>query len=108
MKTWTQEELDALIACGKRTLDPPRKSMREESGSLRNEAMLESVDGLYTFRVFIRQNVKFPENFSVGLDFVPRDEPGSVCLLRCNGPMGRISCGPTTPSTTFTRRLRRT
>ena len=88
MKHWTQAELDALVTCRKLTLDPPRKSMREESGSLRNEAMLESVDCLFTFRVFIRQNVKFPENFSVGMDFVPRDEPGSVCLLRCNGPHG--------------------
>lgn len=88
MKTWTQDELDALIACPKRTLDPPKNSMREEWGSYRNEATLESQDGLHAFRVFIRQNIMFPENFTVGLDFIPRDERGSVCLLRCNGPHG--------------------
>lgn len=30
----------------------------------------------------------FIENFSIGLDFVPQDEPGSIRLLRCNGPHG--------------------
>lgn len=88
MKTWTQAELDALIACGKRTLEPPKKSMRLESGSYRNEATLQSLDEQHTFRVFIRQNAKFTENFTIGLDYIQRDEPGSVCLLRCNGPHG--------------------
>ncbi len=94
MKTWTQAELDALIACDKRTLEPPKKSMRQESGSYRNDATLQSLDGQHAFRVFIRQNVKFIENFTIGLDFVPRDEPGSICLLRCNGPHGPHALWP--------------
>jgi len=49
---------------------------------------IESSDSQHSFRVFFRQNAKFPENFTVGLDFLPRDEPGSICLLRCNGPHG--------------------
>ena len=88
MKTWTQVELDALISCDKRTIDPPKKSMRLEFGSYRNEATLESLDRQHTFRVFFRLNAKFTENFTVGLDFFPRDEPGAICLLRCNGPHG--------------------
>lgn len=88
MKIWTQAELETLVACDKRTIDPPKKSMRLELGSYRNEASLESLDGQLSFRVFFRQNAKFPENFTVGLDFLPRDEPGSICLLRCNGPHG--------------------
>lgn len=88
MKTWTQDELDALISCDKRTLEPPKKIMRLEFGSYRNEATLESLDAKHSFRVFLRQNAKFHENFTVGLDFIPRDEPGSICLLRCNGPHG--------------------
>lgn len=62
--------------------------MREEWGSYRNEATLESTDDQHRFRVFFRQNAKFPENFTIGLDFISRDEPGSICLLRCNGPHG--------------------
>lgn len=88
MKTWSQAELDALVACEKRTLEPPRKSVRLESGSYRNEATLQSLDGQHSFRVFIRQNAKFTENFTVGLDYIQRDEPGSICLVRCNGPHG--------------------
>ncbi len=63
MKTWTQAELDALIACDKRTLEPPKKSMRLELGNYRNEATLRSLDGQHSFRVFIRQNAKFSENY---------------------------------------------
>ena len=88
MKVWTQVELDYLVACEKRTVDPPKKTMRLELGSHRNEAALESFDAQHSFRVFFRRNDKFRENFTVGLDFVPRDEPGSICLLRCNGPHG--------------------
>lgn len=88
MKTWTQAEIDALIACDKRTIEPPRKTMRLELGSYRNDAKLESLDGQYFFRVFIRKNAQFQENFTIGLDFIRRDEPGSICLIRCNGPHG--------------------
>jgi len=48
----------------------------------------ESLDGKHTFRVFLRQSRQFTENFSVGIDYLPKDEPGSFCLLRCNGMHG--------------------
>ena len=88
MKTWSQDELDELLACPKRTIEPPKRSMRTEMGSHRNEALLESEDGRHRFRVFIRQNADFAENFSIGLEYHPREEAGSITLLRCNGPHG--------------------
>jgi len=88
MKTWTQDEIDSLVACQKQTIDAPKRTMRTEKGSHRNEATLQSLDEEHTFRVFFRQNAKFPENFTVGLDYLPRQEPGSICLVRCNGPHG--------------------
>lgn len=88
MKTYTQQELEALIACPKLITEPPRKEMKSDRGSLRNDMYLESVDGKMGFSVFIRINERFNENFSIGLDAHPKDEPGSFCLLRCNGPHG--------------------
>ncbi len=29
-------------------------------------------------------------NFSVGLDYSPKEEKGTICLLRCNGPGGNL------------------
>ena len=49
MKTWSQDELDELIACPKRTIEPPKRSMRTEMGSHRSEAILESEDGRPAF-----------------------------------------------------------
>ena len=88
MKTWTQAELDELIACPKQVVDPPRKTMRSERGHQRNDATLSSLDGERRFSVFMRINEDFPENFTVGLVYHPSDEPGELHLLRCNGPHG--------------------
>jgi len=88
MKKYSQEEIEELIACPKRTSEPPRKEMKAERGSLRNDMELESMDGKMGFSVFMRINEQFPENFSIGLNFIPKDEPGSFCLLRYNGPHG--------------------
>ena len=49
---------------------------------------MESIDCKYLFRGFIRYNFKFIENFSIGLDYNPKEEKGTICLLRCNGPGG--------------------
>jgi hypothetical protein len=40
------------------------------------------------FKGFIRVNVSFQENFSIGLDYNPKEEKGTICLLRCNGNHG--------------------
>ena len=94
MKTWTQAELDELISCPKQMVDPPRKEMRSEHGHQRNDMTLGSLDGEWRFSVFMRVNERFPENFSVGLIYDPRDEPGDLTLLRCNGPHGEHDNSP--------------
>ena len=85
---YTDEDLSQLISCQKRISQPPRKEMRAEGGYLRNDMELESLDGKHAFRAFMRQSRQFPENFSVGIDYLPKDEPGSFCLMRCNGMHG--------------------
>ncbi|MHC5053317.1 MAG: hypothetical protein ACYTKD_01220 [Planctomycetota bacterium] len=88
MREYTQDELDALVTCKKVVTDPPTKKMRSSRGHLRNDFRLCSEDGESDFSVFIRVNERFPENFTVGLGYHPRDERGSFCLLRYNGPHG--------------------
>lgn len=85
---YTDEELTLLIGCPKRISQAPRREMRVEGQMLRNEMELEALDGKHSFRIFMRQSRLFAENFSVGIDYLPRDEPGSFCLLRCNGMHG--------------------
>ena len=36
----------------------------------------------------MRQSDEFPENFSIGLMYLPGEEPGSFQLVRCNGQHG--------------------
>ncbi len=88
MRTYTDEELNELVKCPKCVDEPPLRQMKQERGSLRNNMTLRSKDGNFRFRVFIRQSVEFEEDFSIGLDYLPKDEAGSICLLRCNGQHG--------------------
>lgn len=39
--------------------------------------------------VFMRKNVYFEENFSIGLMYQATDEPSSITLLRMNGAHGK-------------------
>lgn len=88
MKTYTQKELEVLVSCPKRIVESPRKEMKQARGCLRNDMQLESIDGKIGFSVFMRKNERFPENFSIGLNVHPKNEPGSFCVLRYNGPHG--------------------
>lgn len=90
MRAYNQEELEELIIRPKRIIEPPHKDMRLERGSLRNDCVLEddNTRDKMKFSVFMRKNESFPENFSIGLLVYPKDEPGSFCLLRYNGPHG--------------------
>ena len=66
--------------------------MRLDRGSLRNDFRLESEEDSANdktkFSAFMRINESFPENFSIGLMVYPKDQSGSFCLLRYNGPHG--------------------
>jgi hypothetical protein len=88
VRTFTDEELTALLACPKQVVNPPRREMRLDGRMKRNDMTLKSEDGKNSFRVFIRQSDEFPENFSVGLIYQPAEEPGSFQLIRCNGQHG--------------------
>ncbi|MCL4555116.1 MAG: hypothetical protein M1617_00305 [Actinobacteria bacterium] len=85
----TESEIDRLINCCKTITDPPRRDMAEENGHRRNDFRCAAIDGDERFRVFMRQNVKFPDSFSVGL--VHRMPGGTeITLFRCNGPHGEV------------------
>jgi hypothetical protein len=90
MRGLTDSQLDILVRCPKVINDPPRREMRVERGTLRNDMRLVSEDGEHEFSAFMRVNEDFPENFSIGLSYVPKDGTGAVCLLRCNGPHGNF------------------
>ena len=97
MKNYSELDIDGLISCPKLIVEPPKKQMRLERGSLRNDMGLHSVDGDLNFAVFMRINETFRENFSIGLTHNPSDEPGELCLLRFNGPHGEFLGAPDTP-----------
>ncbi len=75
-------------------MQAPKREMRIDGKMQRNEMELESVDGGHSFRVFMRQSLQFLENFSIGIDYIPKDMPGSFCLMRCNGAHGGYKVHP--------------
>ena len=68
----------------------PRHDFREEDGHRRGELDLLSIsDPRHRFQVFIRQNIRFIENFSIGLQYqTNRRIPGNITLVRYNGAHG--------------------
>ena len=86
MRIYTQEELESLTRCPKKIVDPPRRSPALANGHYQNGMILESLDGKHKFHAFMRQNAKFPEDFSVGLEYLPEDGSPDITLIRCNGP----------------------
>ena len=70
------------------------KAYREQHGHRRCDVELrsESIDG--TFLVFVRQNLMFIENFSIGLRYRSTDSAsGTFTLVRYNGPHGELTKG---------------
>ena len=65
MRVYTQAELDDLIAAPKIITEAPKKAMRLERGSRRNDMRLRSEDESMDFTAFMRINDTFPENFSI-------------------------------------------
>ena len=76
MPTLTEQNIADLIACPKEVVDPPRREM--EGRMKRNEMTLRSADKKPEFRVFLRQAEEFLENFSIGLVYLPHEEPGEL------------------------------
>ncbi len=73
----------------------PGKGYREQSGHRRCDVELRSeLVGGGKFSVFVRQNVMFIENFSIGLRYRSDDATsGPVTLVRYNGPHGELRKG---------------
>jgi hypothetical protein len=91
---FSQNEIDALISCLKEVVDGPSRT-REENGSFRSNATLVQVgsDSRGVFTMFVRQNVDFPDGFSVGLRYDPKDGRPEIQLFRCNGKHGEFNRG---------------
>jgi len=91
---FTDKLISELIKHEKRIVQAPSKELKEDRGYLKNNFTLEAINSNDQFKVFIRINSTFRENFSVGLDYCPRSEKGSYCLLRCNGRHGEHQLFP--------------
>ncbi len=92
-----EQEIQELVTSPKRiTHRDPASGYREENGQRRWDLDLESVaDQTVKFGVFIRQNSRYIENFSIGLRYHSNDRQlGTITLARYNGPHGEVSRQP--------------
>ena len=90
----TDQEIQTLIRLPKSIVNKsPAKGYREENGQRRCDLELRSADETGgVFPVFIRQNLRLPGNFSVGLRYVVNEgKLATITLTRYNGPHGEFS-----------------
>lgn len=90
----SDQEIRELIDRRKRIVKKePVRGFKEENGQKRCDLDLEAIsDAELKFEVFIRQNIRFIENFSFGLRYLnPGKLPASFVLVRYNGPHGDYS-----------------
>ena len=93
----TDQDIQDLIRRPKVIVDRrPATGHREVNGHRRCDLDLRSDEPeAATFKVFIRQNIKFIENFSIGLRYETGDRSlRTVTLVRYNGPHGETSRHP--------------
>lgn len=93
----TDREIQDLIKLPKRiTSRTPAEGYKEEARNKRCDLALEATEeNGASFRVFIRQNTEFIENFSIGLRYQTGDRAlGTIVLVRYNGPHGETSRQP--------------
>ena len=93
----TDDEIQSLISSPKRIENKdPAQGYRPQSRHRRCDLQLKSsIDDVKTFTVFVRQNIVFIENFSIGLRYQTGDPIlGSITLVRYNGPHGESSRDP--------------
>ena len=85
-----EELINEVIKCSKKAIKAERWSMILKNRSYRNKISLESIDGKYTYRMFIRQSSEFLEDFSVGLIWTNPQNYSNInrliIMLRCQGP----------------------
>ena len=82
-----------LLTCEKEIVQTPG-NFKLVRGHYRLEFEMQSTDKEFYFVAYGRYNSVFPENFSIGLRYYPRQEKGSFDILRCNGPHGEHKLSP--------------
>lgn len=86
----TEDFIQDLIVCPKKAVKAERKRMLSVNRSLRNRVALISLDGSYTYDLFLRQSEDFLEDFSVGLIWTNADKHigvnKQIILIRLQGP----------------------
>lgn len=90
----TDQEIQALIGLPKTIVNKsPANGYREENGHRRCDLGLQSAGEIKrAFQVFIRQNLRLPWNFSIGLRYgVNEGRLNVITLARYNGPHGETS-----------------
>lgn len=92
-------EIEYLIKCDKIVIEPPHKNFRLDGANKRNDLKVTAEDGNKLFSVFMRQNIEFQENFSIGLLY--HLEGKKVLLFRVNGNHGEVVTNPLRPSPHF-------
>ena len=85
--------INKLLTCKKKIVQAPGK-LKLERGHYRIGFDMQSEDDNFYFSAFGRYNAMFPENFSIGLIYIPKDEKRSYEILRCNGPHGEHKMFP--------------
>jgi len=90
---YTDKFIEQLITCSKVITDSP-KDKDARAMYTKKVFLMDSKDEQFSFSGFMSQNTKFPENFSIGLVYKPKEERGSFVLLRCNGMHGGTQQNP--------------
>ena len=93
----TDHEIESLIGLAKDIVSKtPAVGYRNENLHRRCELELTASSSPDTeFTVFVRQNDKFIENFSISLRYKTKDRTlGTITLVRYNGPHGETSRRP--------------
>ena len=92
----TDTQIQELIAMPKRILNKePANGYKADGAQRRCNLVLAAIHpGNGEFEVFIRQNLEFVENFSIGLHCKPSAHPRRITLVRYNGPHGEVSRAP--------------
>ena len=96
----TDQQIQDLLQIPKKiTKKTPAKGYAVENNQKRCDLELEALpDNGEKFPVFIRQNSKFIENFSIGLRYQTNTRAlGTITLVRYNGPHGESSRHPDGP-----------
>lgn len=93
----TDQQIADLIACPKRIVNrQPARGYQAGNGHNRCDLDLLGLNGRGgMFKVFIRQNDEFIENFSIGLRYQTGNrQQGLITLARYNGPHDASSRAP--------------